>query len=149
MTIPSDGRADYIRVHALDGSVEVWRNLPVDTGDNINWVPYGHKIASGVGYAGANIRFAYLKHPRTGRADVSTFIPVSISTQYTRPTHPSFSDVLRCSLSVIYYDITNTEHNQCCILRCELLDFEKVLLVHHLKPIATPAVRQGVCSLTF
>ena len=93
MTLPSDGRADYIWVHPLDGSVEAWRNVHVDAGDSINWVSYGHKIAIGVGYAGANIKFAYLHHPRTGRADVSAFIPVSISTQYTKPTYPAFGYV--------------------------------------------------------
>ncbi|KAL8829776.1 MAG: hypothetical protein Q9191_001824, partial [Dirinaria sp. TL-2023a] len=65
----SDGRADYIWVHPLDGSIDTWRNYHVDTGVGINWVPYSQKIATGVGYAGANVKFAYLNHPRTGRAD--------------------------------------------------------------------------------
>lgn len=67
----SDGRADYIWVHPLDGSVEAWRNLAADTPSSINWVPYTGSIAAGVDFSGANIKFAYLNHPRTGRADVS------------------------------------------------------------------------------
>lgn len=58
-------------MHPQDGAVEAWRNLAVDTPSTINWVPYSGRIAAGVDFAGANIKFAYLNRPRTGRADVS------------------------------------------------------------------------------
>ena len=52
--------------------MNVWYNLAVNTASSINWVQNPNTIASGVGYAGANVKFAFLNHPRTGRADVST-----------------------------------------------------------------------------
>lgn len=41
--IDGNGRADYIWVH-FDGSVDVWKNLHVDTGSTINWVPYTTQV---------------------------------------------------------------------------------------------------------
>ena len=76
LTLHSDGRADYIWVHPLDGSVEVWRNNAGNSPSSINWVPYPQKVATGVSYAGANVQFAFLNKPRTGRADVSVSVPI-------------------------------------------------------------------------
>ena len=71
--INGDGRADYIWVHPVDGSLDLWTN---EVGINpANWVKAPDKIATGVGFSGANILFATLLN--TGRAD---YIPITPST---------------------------------------------------------------------
>lgn len=53
--IDGDGKVDYLVVHA-NSSVEVWHNLGI-SGAGVRWT-YAGVLASGVGAAGAGVRFA-------------------------------------------------------------------------------------------
>lgn len=53
--LDGDGKAEYLWVHP-DSSVEAWQN-PVISGSSISWTYYG-VIATGIGRAGAGVRFA-------------------------------------------------------------------------------------------
>ena len=67
-----DGRADYIRIHTVDGSMDLYTNV---VGVNpANWLPQG-SVASGVGSSGPSIQFGILTN--SGRADYIPVVPAS------------------------------------------------------------------------
>ncbi|KAL8651232.1 MAG: hypothetical protein Q9226_004788, partial [Calogaya cf. arnoldii] len=70
--INGDKRADYLRIHHLDGAVDLWTN---EVGTNpANWVQQG-SVASGVGFSGPSIQFGSLTS--SGRADYIPVVPNS------------------------------------------------------------------------
>ncbi|KAL8672053.1 MAG: hypothetical protein Q9168_003480 [Polycauliona sp. 1 TL-2023] len=70
--INGDRRADYIRIHQNNGSVDLWTN---QVGINpANWIQHG-SVASGVGSSGPNVRFGILT--TSGRADYIPVVPSS------------------------------------------------------------------------
>ncbi|KAL8846305.1 MAG: hypothetical protein Q9221_008603 [Calogaya cf. arnoldii] len=70
--ISGDKRADYLRIHYLDGAVDLWNN---EVGINpANWVQQG-SVASGIGFSGPSIQFGSLTS--SGRADYIPVVPSS------------------------------------------------------------------------
>ncbi|KAL9635740.1 MAG: hypothetical protein Q9204_002513 [Flavoplaca sp. TL-2023a] len=70
--INGDNRADYIRIHHNDGSVDLWIN---QVGLNpANWIEQG-SVATGVGFSGSSVKFGSLTN--SGRADYIPVVPSS------------------------------------------------------------------------
>jgi hypothetical protein len=72
--INGDGRADYLWINRLDGSVQEWQNGGAKTGGGWLWTSQG-QIASGVGANGYCTQFA--DTTGTGRADYLNVVPSS------------------------------------------------------------------------
>ena len=92
--IDGDGRADYLCVRP-DSSVTGYRNaFFAGNPGNINWIPYGDDIATGIGRPGAGVRFADLSGD--GRADYLYVHPNGAVDAYQNqpkagdPTKPSW-----------------------------------------------------------
>ena len=72
-----DKRADYIRIHHVDGSVDLWIN---QVGLNpANWIEQG-PVATGVGFSGSSVKFGSLTN--SGRAD---YVPVVLGSGAITP----------------------------------------------------------------
>ncbi|KAL8981667.1 MAG: hypothetical protein Q9205_003611 [Flavoplaca limonia] len=70
--INGDNRADYVRIHHIDGSVKLWINQVGLNPDN--WIEQG-SVATGVGFSGSSVKFGSLTN--SGRADYIPVVPSS------------------------------------------------------------------------